>query len=331
MTLKPEAEVAEIREYLSNLKKASWLGESRRWWPDYLFHCTDILNVVNILRNGELLSRTRAKATRQLQVDIASPEIIAQTNLRWQNYVRLYFRPKAPTQFRNESFRPLHQQELGAHCPVPVYLLFDAISVLARVGCLFTDGNAASSEAVVADSIAELKQIPFDLVYHDTWFEPSERDEIIYHRHAEVLVPERLGLGALRFIGCRSQAEYTTLLSLLPPGTLTRWKDKIGVPSNLRLFHRRWSFVRRVEMDKEALIFRFNRGTEAPGPFDARVVIVESPTDVRYIWQDKEFLAKDILRLKLTALKNPQDYSVSLDLDGHLALAGRYQEDDLPF
>ena len=70
-----------------------------------------------------------------------------------------------------------------------------------------------------------LKLIPFDLVYHDTWFYPSDRDQVIYHRNAEVLVPQRMGLENLRYIGCRSNAEYKTLLHLLPPGTRSDWVE----------------------------------------------------------------------------------------------------------
>ena len=263
-------------------------------------------------------------------MDIASPDIIAQTDLEFQDYVRLYFRPRTPTQYRNEGFRPVGQRSYDSHCPVPIYFLLDAVSVLSRSDCLFTEGNVASG-AVPGSRIDELVRIPFDLVYHDTWFAPVDRDAIIYHRNAEVLVPQRLILDCVSFIGCRSQAEYETLLQSLPSGTLARWVDKIGVQPGLQLFNNRWTFVERVEMSDESLIFRFNRETETPGPFDARIEIVELPAESKYMWHNTALDAADALRLSLRNLRNPRDYSVSLWLDEHLAYAGRYQEDYLPF
>ena len=67
MIQRPRREIAAIRRHLEDVKKASWLDQARLWWPDYLFHCTDIRNVVNILKSGELLSRVQAKIPKALQ------------------------------------------------------------------------------------------------------------------------------------------------------------------------------------------------------------------------------------------------------------------------
>lgn len=302
---------------------------SQQWWPAFLFHCTDVRNVVNILRTGEMLSRTRALTLRQLQVDIASEEIIARTDKTWQDYVRLYFRPKTPTQYRNEGFRPVVQQYHQAQCPVPVYLLFNALDVLSEADVLFTDGSVANG-AQPASAIEFFKDLPFEKVYHDTWFGRSERDEIVYHRHAEVLVPERLSTFAIRFIYCRSQAEYDTLLNLLSPGQLSHWADRIGVRPDLNLFHRQWCFVERVELNRAAVLFRFNVGN-SPGPFKARAELIESFTGLRYTWQSNEFTVSDPFGLSLMNFRHPQDYSIQFFLDDQLAYSGRFQDEPLPF
>lgn len=330
MSLRPKSEVAEIQMYLADLKKAAWLGESRSWWPNFLFHCTDILNAVNILRQGEFLSRVRAEQTGQLLVDIASADIIANTEAKWQDCVRLYFRPRTPTQFNNEGFRPIGQWRYDAHCPVPVYFLLDAESVLGMSNSLFTDGNVAAG-AIPSSTVDQLKQIPFEAVYHDTWFDPTERASIVYHRNAEVLINERLGLGPVRLICCRSQAEYETLLQLLPPGVLAKWVDKIGVRPSLHLFHNRWTFLRQVDMSDQHLLFRFNGDTETPGPFDARVEIIEQTTGRSYVWKNDQFQANDSLNLSMHNVEAPQDYYVRLFFDDQLAFAGHYQEETLPF
>ena len=332
MTLRPEREIAEIRQHLAELRRAPWMDRAREWWPRFLFHCTDISNAVNILRQEELGSRQRAISTGQLKLDIASSEVIAQTDSQWKDYVRLYFRPKTPTQYRNEGFRPVGQRSLDSHCPVPVYLVFDALTVLSRADCRFSDGNLGSARATARDDVPFLKQIPFDKVYHnDSQFFPTGLRQIVYHRHAEVLVPERMGLESLRYIYCRSPAEYETLLHLLPLETRSLWQEKIGIRPELGLFNREWTFVERVEMSAERLIFRFNRITETPGPFDAKVVIVETETGQRLDWCDGEYQAKNTLPLQLHDIGNPHDYTACLSLDGNLAYAARYQGDALPF
>ena len=331
MTLRPEAEILDIRQHLDELRQAAWLGPARQWWPACLFHCTDILNVASILEQGELLSRVQAEKTGRLQVDIASPEVIAGTHSQWQDYVRLYFRPRTPTQYRNEGFCPLNQWSWNSHCPVPVYFIFNAVAVLSHADCRFSDGNLGSDYANVESSVSFLKQIPFNVVYHDTWFNPLERDQIVHHRNAEVLVPQRMGLESLLSIGCRSDAEYKTLLHLLPSGVHSRWVDKVGVRTKLHLFNRKWTFVEQAEMNSERIIFRFNRNSSTPGPFDARVELTDPETGQRYHWHDGEYQAKNTLTLQLHQLRNPFDYTVRLFLDDQLAYANRYQADDLPF
>ena len=332
MTQRTRTEIAAVQAHIETLKQASWLGPARAWWPNYLFHCTDIRNAANILRTGELLSRVQATETDNLHVDIAAPGIIANTDTEWQDYVRLYFRPRTPTQYRNEGFRPKGQWEYGSHCPVPIYFLFDSLSVLSTAGSRFTDGNLAAG-AIPQGNVEELRLMPFKSIYHDHRFGRDERDTIVYHRNAEVLIPQRLDLEPLRLIVCRSQAEYETLIFLLPQGTQDRWVNRIGVYPNLNLFHRKWTFVEQVEMNSQTLLFRFNKGTLTPGPFSALVEVFESlrAGPQTYSWESQEYKANDLLELGLDNLKTPQDYTVRLVLDDQLAFARRYQEDDLPF
>jgi hypothetical protein len=332
--MKPQEkqDAKEIRAHIDALKKAKWLGSARIWWPSYLFHFTDIQNAVNILTMGELLSRVEAEASNQIVTNGASPEVISQTEDQWKDHVRLYFRPRTPTQFRNEGFRPVSQQELGgAHCPVPIYLLFDSAAILSRQDALFSAGNLAAQGVQPYGDAESFKQIPFELVYHDTWFDPPDRGTVIFHRNAEVIVPKRLDLSSLQFVWCRSQAEYDTLLYLLPPNTRTRWVKQIGVDMRMNLFVKRWTYVEDAELNTTGFSFQFNKGTQAPGPFRARVTINETITNDKYEWGNDDYQANGVLRIGLSNLNAPQDYSVRLFLDDRLAFAGRYREDVLPF
>ena len=325
-------ELSKLQEHIESLKGAPWIGASREWWPRYLFHCTDVRNVVNILKSGELLSRIRAQGSGSLRKDIAAPEIIAFTDPAWQDYVRLYFRPRTPTQYRNEGFRPIRERQLGSHCPVPVYILFDAFSVLSRRDSLFTDGNLASS-TIPKSKIDELTGMPFEQIYHDSWLEDHEKQRIVYHRNAEVLIPQRLALNSVQRVICRSQAEYQTLLHRLPSKTREQWVQKIGVLPSLALFYAKWNFVEQVEMTAEQITFKFNSTSDAAGPFKAKCdIFQEIGKDVRrYRWNNNAFQAGKTLNLSLRQLEAMHRYRVSLFLDDDLAFSGKYHDDRLPF
>ena len=325
-------ELSKLQEHIESLQKAPWIGPARDWWPRYLFHCTDIRNVVSILSSGELLSRARAQDAGRLRKDIAAPDIIAQTNPDWHKYVRLYFRPRTPTQHNNEGFRPRGARERDAHCPVPVYLLFDAFSLLSRQDSFFTEGNLASN-TIPKSNIADLADLPFQLIYHDSWFEEHEKQTIVHHRNAEVIIPQRLSLDAVQRIICRSQAEYQTLLNLLPLKTRQQWVHKIGVLPSLALFYAKWNFVEQVEMTDEQITFKFNSTSEAAGPFNAKCNIYqEIHGDVRrYRWANDAFQAGKAFTLSLLQLDDMHRYRTSLFLDDDLAFSGEYHGDSLPF
>lgn len=94
----------ETKAFLTDLANENWLKNSaRKWWPHFVFHFTDINNVANILKCGKLYSRNRLHHSTQNFIDIASPEVIQRTPAYYQDFVRLYFRPRTPTQFRNEG------------------------------------------------------------------------------------------------------------------------------------------------------------------------------------------------------------------------------------
>lgn len=206
---------AEIRQHIQEW--SARLG-ARSWWPQYVYHFTDVRNAALILESGVLLSRGEAQRAGAMIVDNASPDVIRQTWPDHLEYVRLYFRPRTPTQYNNEGIRPLAARRLGgAHCPVPVFLCFDAFQVLSRDDTLFSNGNIGSHRATISLERDFFRSIPFQWVFHNGAFRPEERDEIVFRRNAEALVPHRLPLTpALKFIACRSAAERQTLLHLLP-------------------------------------------------------------------------------------------------------------------
>ena len=169
--------------------------------------------------------------------DAAAPSVIENSPDWLKKYVRLYFRPRTPTEFRSEGIRPEHQLTMGAHRPVPIVLVFQSLPILTAIGTEFTNGNAAVQGAGRGDTAVFLKTIPFLRVYQEGALKESEKRQIVFHRCAEVLVPDNLSLANLKAILCRSQAEYESLLNWLSPATRAKYRKIIGVSAKVHFKH----------------------------------------------------------------------------------------------
>lgn len=116
-------------------------------WPSRVFHHAPIENAARILLDGQLLSRTQSQNRRGR--DVASAEVIASRDDA-HNYVRLYFRPRTPTQFHIEGIRntsEFYQNDPRIHAPVLVMFVFDARQILALPDISFSDINMQSPYA----------------------------------------------------------------------------------------------------------------------------------------------------------------------------------------
>lgn len=319
-------DAARIRRHLQALRQAAWLGEARRWWPSYLFHFTDVLNAVNILEGGKLVCRSQAKMAK----DIASAQVINQTDAAWKDYVRLYFRPRTPTQFHNEGFRPCQQPgALHAHCPMPIFLLFDAAALLTREATRFSDGNLAAANPRIGDDAVFFESIPFEMVYHNSRVDESNKRSIVYHRHAEVLVPNELDLHGLRWVACRTEAEMRTLRQLLSRRTWQRFLGRVKVVRPL--FFRQRTFVEDAELDQNKVTIRFNRSSTVPGPFRVQLTIVDFTADKRYYWRDDPYSARDTLQVAVPQLGPATPYEARLTLDDSIAYADTFLPEEEVF
>lgn len=120
------------REVLDDLEsgkiKTGIEGTNKKAWLKYCYHFSHVENIIFVLKDGELLARSEAIHLDKMISDNASEQIIQLTNSKYKDYVRMYFRPKSPTQFHNEGFKTkqqLRMSSLDAQCPVPVFLFFD--------------------------------------------------------------------------------------------------------------------------------------------------------------------------------------------------------------
>lgn len=320
-----------VQQHSQLLSACPWLGPARSWWPRYLFHTTDLLNAVEALRAGELLSRNLARGRGLLKTESASQEVLGMTEDRWKDYVRFYFRPRTPFTYANEGVRPPFALRFGgAHQPVPICFVFAIERVLSDSTSLVTPVGLYRQGEVTSD-LSCLAQFPWQTIYHVGGFAPDERDHVVQHRHAEALVKDRVDLGhAVALIACRSAAEHQTLLATLTPAEVAAWGARIAYSPKLNLFHGRWSYVEEVTASRARLSFRFNTGSLTPGPFLARVDI--GSQGMPFVWQSAAYTTSlQPLDLSLDKLPNPGAYSYTLTLDGHIACTGRYDENQLPF
>jgi hypothetical protein len=224
-----------------------------------LFHHTPLENAVSILNSGNLLSRAGSEGVRKR--DVADPQVISTTAAAYDS-VRLYFRPRTPTQYHLEGIRkPADLFKPGVHAPVIFIFVFDALTVLSRAGTKVSDGNMQSSYTNVYDTEEEFYGLDFASIYHDGPFDsqaPSSRD-IVRARCAETLTPSPLLIASgLQAVLCRSPAERATLLHLLHPSVRSKWSDQIRVAAEPGLFDNRFAFVKSVDASKERILFALN-------------------------------------------------------------------------
>ena len=212
MPYKSDAEA--IHEHMLGLPSKLRLDKARRWWPKWLFRSDHVENVADVLNSGRLLSREIAESNGLIKKDSAGSQFIVELTPPLKRYVRLYFRPRTPTQYANEGIRPESMIQYGAHMPVPIYLLF-SVRLLKEDGVLFSNGRL-TADAEIGGTFEFLKSINFGHVYHDSGVGPlgsTRRSEILNARHSEVLVLDELCLDHLKYVICRSEPEQDTLLN----------------------------------------------------------------------------------------------------------------------
>jgi hypothetical protein len=325
---KPDSDA--IVEFLRELASQDWIRRSEKsWWPRFIFHFTDIRNAAQILADEEIRCRSLVEGIDH--VDSASPGVIAGTPDYVHGYVRFYFRPRTPTQFHMEGIRA--QQDIShfdAHCPVPVFFLFDSNDVLTRADSSFTEGSLARQvhPPELRSTARELREFPFQMIYHTGAFDPATQSEITFHRQAEVVVPQRIGLDALQHIFCRTAAEKDTLLSLLPGQTLNRYQSRIRVATRAQLYEKRWTFVEDVRLSSGEIVVSFSPDSTSPGPFHARFALENLDTDISYPQEIQDFYtnAQGLNPLIITPPPDQRRYRFRIELDGHLAYQNEYEE-----
>lgn len=240
------------------------LPRVNQWWPKYFFHFTDIHNAVGIITEGIIYGRTEASERGLMQNDNASSAVIHITDDTAKSLGRLYFRPRTPTQYHNEGYKPesIRSAQINANCPVPVFFLLDSLQILDLPDVHFVEKglghyNAMSNLASGPEAYAHLN---FAKIYHEGWFEKGS--DITQYRHSEVVRYGGIPISpALKGIVCRSNAERETLLYLLrkqAPAQYELYKNCIFYHPHMNLFFRNGVFLENVSLSDEGFCFTLN-------------------------------------------------------------------------
>ncbi len=119
-----KTDFSKIIKFIDNLERKH-KNSDRSFWPKFIFHYTPLETAIKILKDGKLKSRFDLESNNELLMSIGSREILNQTYPEKKKFVRLYFRPRTPTQYHIEGIRPKNKiSSLNAHCPIPIFFLF---------------------------------------------------------------------------------------------------------------------------------------------------------------------------------------------------------------
>lgn len=309
-----------FRRYLTDLREEAWLG-SRYWWPFFLFYFADVHEIAFTLEQGTLMTPAQQLIKRGIRKRVGS-----QKANRWDHTVRLYFRPRTPDLFVSEGTRPASARGT-LHHPIPIYLLFDMEGLITQGDSRFSEGDVTKLRKSYKAASA-FRDMPFDLIYHNSWFRPDERDEVMTARRAQVIMEGNLNLTHLQHIWCRSSAEYETLRTLLPDHVWRQWRDKITTRTDYNLFNRKWIYVDEAILMADVARFRFNpcdSYRDDCRDFTTRVEIEYTNGDTQVV-DIPEFEYKQEL---LVDIGEPQlAYTIKLYCDDALIYAGRFVDDN---
>lgn len=293
----------------------------RRHWPTRLFHHSPLENAVAILADGHI--RARNDAANCHPADVAAPGVI-HNRRDAHDRVRLYFRPKRPTQWHIEGIRKIGECQYGeqAHAPMLYMFALDAFEVLTLDDTSFSNKNMQLDSVQWGNTDRFFADIPFEKVYSEGGTGGDR--SIVDARCAEVMSRGPLVLNAsLKEIFCRSEPERDTLLFRL--GDIAeRWADRCVVSDSLKVFEKDYAFVQFAMLQHDGFLFQMNpRRDNRKIEVQIRVTRLE---DGAAVLQYDGLIAHKPERATRWIIKGNLDagaYNCEVYLEKHLAFADR--------
>ena len=252
-----------------------WLGKFvnfKKSWPRHLFHHANVETAISILKTGALYSREDALAHGVLQNDIA-PEEIVQNQDAAHPYVRLYFRPRTPTQHCIEGIRKPVDYFMGRHGGFLVMLAFRSEDVLTMESTKFSTGNMQSPYSRILDGDAGFDELDFAGIYHD---KPYPSDDEKRKRCAEVLSQSPLDIATtLAAIIVRTDADAATMRFLLTCEGLGHMLPLVKKSQGTGIFFNEYTALEFVDTAPGRISFKL-KGTKSTGDIQTVLTVFDA-------------------------------------------------------
>lgn len=312
------------------------LPRNRNWWPKYFYHFTDIQNALGIIDKGWIFARQKAIDDELMQNDNASKTVISVSDNHIKEYARLYFRPKTPTQFHNEGYKPesVRQTDINASCPVPVFFFLDSEYILNMESVKFSEVSCAGyGDLCLMSGEKAFSNLPFEKIFHDGYFDAQNRDDIVSHRHAEIVRPLGIPIkNCLKGIVCRSVAERQTLLYILRNQYFDKYKEYrhlIKYDPTLDMFFNNGIFIREVRYNGELTVM-LNDASKRKS-YSKNNSIVNCLVVIDYLDNNGDIFGRDNYNLPVDYLKAEEiNINVPSDFSGS-AIVEVYFDDILMY
>ena len=279
------------------------LSPNIRWWPLYLYHFTDIHNAVSIIKGEYIYGRKTASEKGLMTTENASVNVINITDETVTEYVRLYMRPKTPTQYYNEGHKPEHirKQDLNANCPIPVFFFLDARKTLSMDGIKFVEKGLASHSIESKKFLSgpeSFSTLNFSKIFHDGYHEPGS--DIIQYKHTEVIRKVGIPISEIiRGVVCRSIAEKQTLLYLLKNNArnkYAKYKKIIRFKPSIDVFYNNGIFIRKVRFEDGIFYFELNDSERRYNKTNANGKDIDVEITIDWLGQNQQILSRNVGR-----------------------------------
>jgi hypothetical protein len=156
---------------------------------------------------------------------------------------------------------------------VPVFFLFDLADVLSIDASRFSDKGLGSHNYQMFSTAEELQELRWQDIYSTGPIDMTKATarNVIAARNAEIVVPDILSLGYLKFIYCRSPAEHESLRHLLPMEVLAKYGARIVSSPRSTFFYREDTYLESARLEARSVLLSFSPDTRSLGPFALRV------------------------------------------------------------
>lgn len=247
-------------------------------WPCHLFRHEPVENAIAVLKAGVLTSRKDAVENGALQNDIA-PSSIIQNRDDAHSKVRLYFRPRTPTQYHIEGIRKPADFYMDKHAGFLVMLAFNSEAVLTKESTRFSCGNMQSPYSNVYDGDTGFDNLDFTGIYHDEAY-PS--DDQKRQRCAEVLAESPLHIAdTLSAIVVRTDADASTIKYLLSREGLAHLVPLVKKSEGTGVFFQRFTALQYVDTAPGRISYKL-KGTESVGDIQTELTVYNDARNLYY-------------------------------------------------